>query len=238
MVKQISIPQVEVPMDTYFLADSDIYKETQAKAKERFGENSRAYNIIMSGINAKGGKGSQFFFNTELGLHLPKGQRVISLEDLERIYSSSEADSFFDGSFYTDIPEVILRTESASWDKNKKILANLVKQVKAEDYKFSSENPLRISGLELVKDDDSKNKYGLSLKIGENTKIANDGRFAHANNKIKLGNQTKTLYTKEDGLSRLFLNGNLGLDSNYVNLADSCDDGRVVLTDAEGVAKK
>ena len=238
MVKQISIPRVEVPMDTYFLAESDIYEETQAKAKERFGENSRAYSTIMSGINTSRGKGSQFFFNTELGLHLPKGQRVISLEDAERIYSSSEANSLFDGSFYTDIPEVILRTETASWENNQNILSNLVEQVKAERYEFSSQNPLRISGLELVKDDNKENKYGLTLSIGDNTRIVNDKRFARGNNKIQLGNQTKTLYTKEDGLSRLYLDRNLILYSNYIYLADSDDYGRVVLTDAEGVAKK
>ena len=237
MVKKISIPQVEVPMDTYFLAESGIYKETQAKAKERFGENSQAYNTIMYRINPNKGEGSQFFFNTELGLHLPKGQRVISLGDLERIYSFSQAASLFDGSFYTDMPEVILRTETPSRERNKNILSNLVKQVKAEGYEFSSENPLRISGLELAKDDGEK-KYGFLLNIGENTRIVNDGRFVHSNNKIQLGNQSKTLYTKENGLSGLYLDRSLNLNSDDDNLANSYDDGQVVLTDAEVVAKK
>lgn len=30
MAKQISIPKIEVPMDTYFLAESEVYQETQA----------------------------------------------------------------------------------------------------------------------------------------------------------------------------------------------------------------
>lgn len=236
MTKQISIPRIEVPVDRYFTANSELYKETQAKTKEKFGENSQAYKTIMNGINPEKATGSQFFFNNEMNLYLPKGQKVIMLDGLERIYSSSEADNLFDGSFYTDTPEIILRTETASLERNKQLLENLVKQVKAQDYGFSSENPLRISNFELIKDDNEDNEYGILLNIGDNTKMINDKRFAYSKNTIQLGNQTKKLYTKEKGLSRLYVGRNRGLDFGNDDLGGSGSDGRVVVIDAGGVA--
>jgi hypothetical protein len=50
-------------------------------------------------------------------------------------------------------------------------------------------------------------------------------------------NGTKTIYTREKGLSRLYLNRNLGLDSYDDDLADSNDDGRVVVVNPEGTQK-
>lgn len=237
-MKEILIPKVKVPMDRYFIARSEIYQETKAKTREKFGENSLARKKIMNGIDCENGRGSNFLFNNEANLSLPESQKVILLEDTERIYSSVDTNNFFDNSFYTDVREIILRTGIPTYDANKYILENLVKQVQEEKYEFSSENPLRISGLELVKDNNSKNKYGLLLKIGQDTKIINDKRFAHQNNTIQLGNQTKTLYTKENGLSRVYLNRNDYLNSRFGSLADSSDNGRVVVLDAVGVAPK
>ena len=235
-MKEIIIPKIEVPSKRYFIADKEIYKETEAKSKEKFGENSLAYKTIMNRIDSNNGTGSQFFFNNETNFYLPKEQKVISLEDIERIYSYSN--EFFDSSFYTDTPEIILRTEILAYFKNKEILEDLVKQLKAEKHNFFSENPLRISGLKSIKDDNPMNKYGLLLKITKDTKIINDKRFASSNNKIQLGNQKKALYTKKNGLSGCFLGRDSNLDSNYSDLADSGDEGRVVLGESQSSALK
>ena len=214
------------------------YEEVARKTKEKFGD-SQAYRTIMNGIYTENVTGSQFFWNTNLNQYLPKGQKVISLEDMEDINNNNE--TFFRG-FYTDTPEIILRTETLSYEKNKNILKDLVKQIKSETnkgakYEFSSENPLRISGLGLVKDKNSKNKYGLLLKIGNDTKIINDTRFAYSNNEkqIQFGKNTKTIYTKEKDLSGVYLDGFDDLDSGSDYLAVSDGDGRVVIKDTEGV---
>ena len=235
MAKEISVPKVNIPMDRIFIAEKDIYQETEAKARERFGKNSQAYKTTMNGINPNNGTGSQFFFNTEVGLHLPKNQRVILFEDLERILSSPEANEFFDGSFYIDTPELILRTEIPTYEKNKHILKDLVKQIKDERLYFSSESPLRISGLELIKDDNPQNKYGILLKISQDTKTTNDERFGYQKNTIQIGNKEKILYTKTNGLSGVPLSRYGYLNSDDDNLAGSNDNGRVGILDAEGV---
>ena len=118
------------------------------------------------------------------------------------------------------------------------ILENLVKQVKAKGYEFDSENPLRISGLEFIKDENQENKYGLLLKVGNDTKIINDDRFAYSKNEIQLGNENRPLHTKENGLSRVFLGADCDLYSYIDFLADSGRYGRVVIVDAEGGTPK
>lgn len=215
----------------------ELYNEVDRKTAENFGKDSLAYKTILNGINTKDVTGSQFFWNTNLGIYLPAKQKVVSLEDMEEI---NDLDESFFKVFYSDAPEIILRTETPSWKNNEHILKNLVKQVKKEKYEFSSENPLRISGLNLVKDKNSKNFYGLFLKIGNDTKITNDERFAYSNNgkEIPFGKKTKGFYTKENGLSRCGLDRDWDLDLYYGDLADSSSDGRVVLVDAEGVALK
>ena len=206
----------------------ELYQEAQAQAREKFGEDNRAYRTIMSGINTRNITGSQFFWNTNLNQYLPKAQRVISLEDMQAINDQDE--SFSEG-FYTDVPEIVLRTDILSGERNKHILTDLVKQVRGEGYEFSSENPLRISGLELVEDENLENDYGLLLRMGENTKIMNDERFACSNNgkQIPFGEKTKPIYTKEYGLSRVCLDWDGYLISENDNLGNSYDDGRVVI---------
>ena len=78
------------------------------------------------------------------------------------------------------------------------------------------------------------------LKIGKDTRLENDSRFAYSNNrkKVNFGEKQKRIHTKEKGLSRVFLNWSDGLDSWSGNLAGSDDNGRVVLKDAAGVAPK
>lgn len=217
-------------------AKSDLYKTVAEGTAEKFGEDSRAYQTVINGVDAEAGTGSQFFFNTEVELYLPKGQRVVRRDDIGRI---NDADSsFFDGTFYTDTTELVLRTSTPSWKNNAKILENLVEQAKKRGLKFSPDNPLVFSGLESVRDDDSKNPYGVLLQIGNQTAVTNDTRFAYGKDSIQLGNQSKKLWTKENGLSRVYLNRGGVVGSNDDNLRDSGDNGRVVVFDAEGVSNE
>ncbi len=216
-----------------YLAESDLYRQVEKGTEEKFGKDSRAYKTIMNGIDAENATGSQFFFNTQMNLYLPKGQRVALYDDLGRI-SDAKAD-FFKG-FYTDTPELVLRTDTTSRKQNKQILENLVEQVRQKDLKFSPQFPLLISGLELVRDDDLANPYGLTLAFTDRTKAVNDERFAHGKNEISFGLSKKPLWTREDGLSGVYFGGSRDVDSDYDDLSSSNDIGRVVVFDAEGVA--
>jgi len=235
MAKSIALIDIAVPRATILDKEhQELYKEVFVKTAEKFGEDSPACKKITNGISATNVTGSQFFWNTNLQQYLPSGQRIINLSDIETINSIDE--TFLKG-IYSDTRQVVLRSNKPSWNQNKYILENLVKQVdKDHSYSFSAENPLVISNLELIQDNNPQNKYGLLLKIGEGTTIQNDERFAHSNNqsRIQFGQKTKTVWTKENGLSRLYVYDD-DLYSRYDNLANSGDNGRVVVVDTEGV---
>ena len=235
MTKSIKVePQVIRGFEAS-IADSKLYQEVAKGVAEKFGKDSRAYQTLMNGINTENGTGSQFFFNTEAELYLPGDQRVARLADLGKIYDADT--SFFNG-IYTDTPELVLRTDTPSWKNNTQILENLVGQARERGLEFSSDNPLVLSGLELTRDDNGDNYYGVLVQIGDNTVAVNDPRFAYGKDKIQFGNKKKTLWTKDKGLSRVcFVRGG-GVDSDVDSLRYSLDDGRVVVFNAEGVASE
>ena len=235
MTKSIKVePQVIRGFEAS-IADSKLYQEVTKGVAEKFGKDSRAYQTLMNGIDTKNGTGSQFFFNTEAELYLPEGQRVARLADLGKIYDTDT--SFFNG-IYTDTPELVLRTANPSWKNNTQILENLVGQAKERGLEFSSDNPLVLSGLELTRDDNRDNYYGILVQMGDNTVAVNDVRFAYGKDKIQVGNNTKTLWTKNKGLSRVCFDWGVGVDSFMTYLQGSVDSGRVVVFNAEGVASE
>jgi len=235
MAKRIQIIQEATILDKSEKWIRELYQEADRKTAEKFGKNSLAYKTITNGIDREKITGSQFFWNTNLGAYLPKNQKVILLEDMEEINNIDES---FLREFCTDSPQSVLRTKNPSYDKNKYILKDLIKQIKGEKYKFSSENPLIISNLELVKDINSKNGYGLLLKIRKNTKIQHDKRFAYSNDgkRIDFGKKTKLIYTEENGLSGVYLIRNGNLYSMNDDLAYSYGNGQVVVKDTKEVA--
>lgn len=228
--KGMKFPEARVVDDS----QKELYNEVREKSAEKFGENSPAYKTITNGI--RGTTGSQFFWNTNLGIYLPENQRVVTMQDWEEI---NDINPTFIKGFYTDFPSVVLRSSEPSREKNKYVLENLVSQVGDRKLRFSSENPLVITNPELVADTNSKNEYGLLLKIIDQTEVKNDLRLAYANNnqKIPFGQSEKTVWTKKDGLSRLYVSGGGDVNSDGDGLAGSDGYGRVVLRDDEGVVR-
>ncbi len=245
MVKSIKvIPKNFVDFPEAIVLDNsekwikELYKEADAKTAEKFGRDSLAYKTITNGIDTKNVTGSQFFWNTNLGFYMPKNKRVVSLKDMENINDLDE--NFFKG-FYSDAPQIVLRSDKDSYEKNQQVLENLVKHVKGDGFNYSPEIPLVISNLRLVKDENPKNLYGLLLELGDATVLENDSRFAYSKNgeKITFGENEKTVYTKNNGLSRVYLGNDGDLFVYDDDLAVSDDYGRVVaVSDAVGVAAK
>ena len=66
-------------------ADADFYKSVEEGTAKKFGKDSRAYKIIMNGINPQNATGSNFLFNTEAGLYLPEGKRVARVDEKLKI---------------------------------------------------------------------------------------------------------------------------------------------------------
>ena len=226
--------QIQINSDTFARVlnrkDRGFYQEVEAKTAEKFGINSLAYKTITNGINTQNVTGSQFFWNTNLGLYLPKNQRVVSLEDMEAINDLNE--HFFD-EFVSDPAEILLKTENAPPSMNERyILKDLIRQINEQKFEFSLENPLRISGVELVKDENLENKCGLLMKIGSNTKIINDKRFANSGDfLIQFGKRQKKYYRDDFfGFTRIFSGVGGHLFASCYNFDDSGKHfGRVVI---------
>lgn len=189
--------------------DRELYLEATRKAAEQFGLSSVSYRRITQGIHTKNVTGSQYFWATHLNSCLPNEQKVISLEEMEII---NNVDTRFFQGFYAYIPEIILRTETPINQQDRFILDDLGRQIKAEHFEFSSDQPLRISNLELVKDDDPDNVYGLLLKIGNETHISVDPRFsAKTGSDIPFGDKTKRIWTHQNGVSAICLAAGVAL---------------------------
>jgi len=136
------------------IAGSELYQRVAEETQRKFGRDSKQYYAVMDGINPENGTGSQFFFNTQLGLYLSEGQRVARFDDWGRIANDDltkpTEKKFFDGTFWTVSTELILRTKTPSYEPNTQFLDALVSQVGQE--KFSPDKPLRIFGFGLVED--------------------------------------------------------------------------------------
>jgi len=74
------------------------------------------------------------------------------------------------------------------------------------------------------------------LNLKEAT-FENNSDFAYGRNKIDLSSHTKNLWTKSQGLSRLYL-GEIGVGSSSGDLTNSVSSGRVAFLDAEGIKLK
>jgi len=143
---------------------------------------------------------------------------------------------------YEDGREVILRSNGDSCSKND----YLAQQLASDLHLTTFDNPYIVKGLKIKPDE--KSFYGLSFLV-DTAEVIEAKDFHYKNNRKKFtrinedysiefnDEGTRTLYTRKDGLSRLFVSGVCGLSSNDFHLAYSYDLGRVVVvSDAEGAA--
>lgn len=214
-----------------FLADEmrlDDYKERIAK----YGERARkTLDIFRFGNGVL--IGSNPFANVELAsadIALPS-----QLEHAVRL-----APDFFRGTF-EDVG-LVLRTNGDSYTNNDYVAKNLFQQVRKKTGESPTpECPARISlkGLKLREND--KSAYGLVFRLGDETEVDFVSEFANLNGRKRFlrtdekgvplfdVDGKRILYTRQEGLSVLCLDGLLSLGSDDGNLASSNDDGRVVL---------
>jgi hypothetical protein len=184
--------------------------------------------------------GSNPFYAVGVQSKLPFGVRVSTQSDLEDAMRKDVLDL---SGTYEDTG-LVLRTNG---DPNSYLAGNLMKQVKERIGKLGK-MPVMIPlyGIGIVKDQDSP--HGLAFKLKDDAEInyapilnkSNNSNFNSEDIDIKtglpkkIGKGNRTLWTRDSGLSRLFLGRDLYLISGD-SLAYSDDDGRVVLVStAEG----
>jgi len=216
-------------------------KEYNGRVKTDYNTNSNL-NVLKYNDNVV--KGSNPFAVVLTNQILKQdGLGTATQADLERILRINALDL---RGFYEDTA-LILRSED---EPNKYLAKNLVEQVKSKFIflalrKKVGKTPIVIplNGLELV--NDSNSPYGLTFKLTDKSELIyvpilngkNHGKSFSETGKYglpeKLGEGNRILYTRDLGLSRLYLDVDLGLGSYGRSLDDSSDSGRVVVVSGE-----
>ena len=145
---------------------------------------------------------------------------------------------------YEDAPAVVLRSANDSHSPNDYLAKSLAKDIGVKKFKA----PLVVTGLEVVADDNSQ--YGLSFRKIDKTQVVEASDLDHTNHQRKFSRinsdysiqfdekGTRTLWTRDNGVSGLYLDRGSGLGSRGEGLAYSGDSGRVVVVNnTEGDAK-
>ena len=160
-----------------------------------------------------------------------EGLRTASQADLEKVISTN---AFNLKGTYEDTGLVLRSME----EPNKYLAENLAKQIKARGKKIRTPIMFSLNGLEVV--NDSNSPQGLAFKITDETELIyalildgkNNGKSFSQTDKYglpsKLGEGSRTLYTRENGLDGFYLCRYSDVDSSNGNLASSNDNGLVV----------
>lgn len=216
------------------------YQKIERGVINRFGKESNAYKTIFRNVDPELGLGNNFFFSCVIAPHLPEGyERYARFDELSSL--AKQSPEFFDVR-QIDTPELVLRgpeywsEETVSTfkklgyniEKSCPILDNLVSQVRKRGLYFSPENPLVLSELELVVDENKDNSLGINLEIGTKTIVKNDSRFSSKNKTIMFGNQEVELWTQKLGLSRIYIS-EVGVCSNDNELYDPTYNGKGIV---------
>ncbi|MCH7567950.1 MAG: hypothetical protein IIA87_00880 [Nanoarchaeota archaeon] len=171
----------------------------------------------------------------------PQGIRTVTPADLGMILEASSLPLRVQ---YEDAA-LVLRGDIDSYDPNNSLAQDLARQVKDRGLTASPKAPVMIplTGLDLQNAD---NQYGLAFKLRDDAELIeapelvdeNDGKtFSKTDDRgmpIFDGDVGRILYTRNEGLSRLYLDR--GLYSGRYRLDDSYCYGRIVLVSGESGA--
>lgn len=143
---------------------------------------------------------------------------------------------------YEDSALVLRSAGDPDYADNDYVAKNLADQMPRAFKKSVGKVPLAVTLTDVDLIQDGKSAYGLRFQLREGAGVYEAPILAKERSKFrsedvdtetglptKLGSGDRILYTREKGLSRLFLDWDLGVSSVGRNLANSGDYGRVVL---------
>ena len=209
--------------------------------------NKRAFDVLNIFQDIQGDlAGSNCFAPLKLREFLPEGTRLATMADLERVIEINP--DFFLKGFYSDAG-LALRTAGDSYEDNDFLAKDLAKQLEKREITLDSPKVIYFDALDLKESQDSiyglaydlNEKAALGVNIIDAPELMNDMRFKTMNEKgtpIIDNKGNRNLYTRQDGLSRFFLDKGLCVLSFFGYLSDSDDDGRVVVISTEGTSQK
>src|SRR3989344_7750449 len=221
-----------------FLNDKGIFEEIKDLAVAKY---KSAKPLMLPVYNDKVVQGSNPFYAVLVN-------EVLRLDSTQRLWTASQADMErtlragdilkIEGNYYVDTA-LVLRSPEDPYEPNNPIAKDLSKQVKErleKDMKLPVMIPLHSLDLKL----DPNNEYGLGFNLREDAQLIyapvlnKKGNFSSVNPEtglpVEVGSQgSRRLYTRQGGLYRLYLSGDLGLNSGWNNLGGSYEAGRVVV---------
>jgi len=166
----------------------------------------------------------------------PKNSRLATMADLGR---ATEINPNFIYGLFSDTG-LTLRTAGDSYQKNDLLAKNLAGQLKKRKITLKHPKVIYFDALDLEESEDSA--YGLvyklnkRAKLGENiidaSELTENFTFRRINERgipIRDTEGNRTSYTRKEGLSRFYLDGDSDAYSDDWGLAGSGDDGRVVV---------
>src|SRR3989344_3018633 len=217
--------------------DAKSLYETLNQEIESNYKNSPNMRILSYASETKSLVGSNIFIASRLNELLePSGIRTaIPSDDRYGDISRLVKDRF-----YTDFNALILRTAGDSYSPSDKIAKDLAEKIENREGKLKL--PVVIVR-PLVRYSEGSSSYDLVFDLDNKTQVIEDERLdgkkyptgMKFNNVDDLGlplfdkNGARTWHAREDGLSRLDLDGYLDLDSDDGNLRDSRGSGGVVV---------
>ena len=180
--------------------------------------------------------GSTPFASACLNAEVQKyGARTPNLRDLSR----PEIMNLVKGRFYTDSRNLIIRSpRDLDFPKNNSLLRQIYEL--AEQKEGTIKDGFMVEGFTFVQYNEDNIGYGLKIVPTDDFRVIQDERFLGHNgdafSKVdELGiplfdkNGKRTWWSRNKGLSRLFLGRYLYFDAGCSDLASSYDGGRVVL---------
>lgn len=201
------------------------------EAIKSFGEKARkSLDISLKGSNL-----FKVLFLNQIGIP------TATIPDLE---TALENGMNLEGT-YEDGCEVILRSAGDSNKSNDYLARDLAKKLKIKRLNGASHV---ITGLGVKEDNNSA--YGLIFDVTDKTKIIRARDLDHENNEKRFSrinpdysieftkDGNRMLYTRPNGVSRFCLDRDLSLVSGCDGLADSDDDGRVVVVSGDKASQK
>ena len=235
----IAIPEV-IPSATFIQGDDAkaFLEEFNATAREQYGEASGKVMILSYEPQSKTVRGSNPFAVAHAdSLLKSQGVRVATMADLERVLTTNAFDL---RGTYEDTALVLRNRE----EPNSYLANNLAEQLESRGTRVGKTLlTVQLRGLQLVKDAGSD--YGLAFQLTDESQVTEAPYLVEKNSgkqfskldengvPIFADNGNRVLYTRKSGLSRLYLDGDLGVYSDYEDLAYSYEDCRVALVRGE-----
>lgn len=232
----------EVPAFLLHGEDAEtIYLATQEILSNELGNNSHA-DIFKYNPETKRMTGSNSFGT---GLVYRASERTGLRPAVPSDDRRGDISKLLAGRFYSDFNALGVQETKPRYEKNNGIWRRVIEL--AEETQGSVEFPFMVQGFYIIQDE-SEQVYGLSLAKAPNFRVISDDRLSEKYNEWKFNEKdelglpkdldknkgNRTFFTRGDGVSRAFSDGNGGLYFNGDDLAGSGGAGRVVLVGAEG----